>query len=117
MAENEKPLRKNELKIIALLSSMIRQYKKTNTLDDVNNLICKTANEILEVCDGKTSNDASALPITDVSGWFSVGTVSANKMPKSEDIEVMFESGKIMDYDVQPWPYEMVTHWRKKPCR
>jgi len=50
----EKPLRKNELGVIALLSGMIRQYKETNTLDDVHNLICKTSDEILDICEGET---------------------------------------------------------------
>lgn len=56
------------------------------------------------------------LNIPDVSGWVSVED-KANPMPNIEGLQVMFESGTYMDYDANPWPHEMVTHWRKKPCR
>jgi len=62
----EKPLRKNELGVIALLSGMIRQYKETNTLDDVHNLICKTSDEILDICEGETPKQTEsnfAIPV------------------------------------------------------
>ena len=49
--ENEMQLRKNELAIISLLSGMIRDYKKTETLNDVSNLICKTSDDILKIFD------------------------------------------------------------------
>lgn len=62
MKENEKLFRKNELEIIALLSGMIRQYKETKTLHDVQELICKTADDILDLCDSKNTDVKLSLP-------------------------------------------------------
>ena len=64
----ETPLRKNELKVIALLSGMLREFRLINSntsLDDMHNLICKTTNEVLDVCEGKntpTSEEQLATP-------------------------------------------------------
>ena len=54
----EAPLRNNELEVIALLSGMIREYRLINSntpLDDMHKLICKTANEVLDVFEAKQS--------------------------------------------------------------
>ena len=50
----EDTLRKNELAFIALLSGLIRKYNEEK-VDDFSDTIIKTANEILDVCDGKIS--------------------------------------------------------------
>ena len=58
----ETPLRNNELKVIALLSGMIREYRLIDSktpLDDMHKLICKTANEVLDVCEAKQSEQQS----------------------------------------------------------
>ena len=64
----ETPLRTNELKVIALLSGMLREFRLINSdtpLDDMHNLICKTATEVLDVCESQntpTSSEECATP-------------------------------------------------------
>ncbi len=61
--KNEVPLRKNELAIISLLSEMIIDYKETETLDDVSELISKTSDEILDMYEMKIEEKIDQLQI------------------------------------------------------
>lgn len=71
----ENPLRKHELEVIALLSGMIRQYNEINSntpLDEMHKLICKMADEILDVCEPKPSSVPQANELLPhISGRFS----------------------------------------------
>jgi len=118
----EKPLRKNELGVIALLSGMIRQYKETNTLDDVHNLICKTSDEILDICEGETPKQTeSNFSIPVVVNWVAL----KDEQPPKNDVYYCYGHGKkphICNYKDgtwwrQPWSKQIVgiTHWRRLP--
>ena len=63
----EDTLRKNELAVIALLSGLIRRYNEEK-VDDFSDTIIKTANEILDVCDGKISPETRNCNLSDVIG-------------------------------------------------
>jgi hypothetical protein len=48
-----------------------------------------------------------------IDGWVSVND-KQNPIPTNEPLEILFESGYIMDYNNKNWPIEKVTHWRIK---
>jgi len=67
----ETPLRKNELRVIALLSGMIRQYNEIDSnipLDDMYKLICKTAIEILNVCESEQLSCDTCIDLNNLTG-------------------------------------------------